>query len=64
MLTIEIKREEDGRSIGEVPALPGVIAYGATKGEARYKAGGLALRVIADRIKRGERTPIIDAISE
>jgi len=27
MLTIEIGREEDGRWIGEVPELPGVLAY-------------------------------------
>jgi predicted RNase H-like HicB family nuclease len=54
MLTIEIEREEDGRSIGEVPELPGVIAYGATEDEARNRAAALALRVIADRIEHGE----------
>ena len=58
MLTIEIEREEDGRWIGEVPELPGVIAYGATEDEARNKAAALALRVIADRIEHGEPTPI------
>jgi predicted RNase H-like HicB family nuclease len=58
MLTIEIAREEDGRWIGEVPELPGVIAYGATQDEARAKAAALALRVIADRIEHGEPTPI------
>jgi predicted RNase H-like HicB family nuclease len=41
MLTIEIEREEDGRWIGEVPELPGVIAYGATGEEARNKAATL-----------------------
>ena len=50
MLTIEIEREEDGRWIGEVPELPGVVAYGATEDEARNRAAALALRVIADRI--------------
>ncbi len=58
MLTIEIEREEDGRWIGEVPELPGVLAYGATKDEARNKAAALALRVIADRIEHGEPAPI------
>jgi len=58
MLTIEIEREEGGCSIGQVPELPGVIAYEATKGEARHKAAGLALRVIADGIEHGERAPI------
>ena len=39
MLTIEIEREEDARWIGEVPELPGVIAYGASEEEARKKSG-------------------------
>ena len=51
MLTIEIDHEEDGRWIGEVPELPGVLVYGATEAEARNKAAALALRVIADRIE-------------
>jgi predicted RNase H-like HicB family nuclease len=50
MLTIEIDHE-DGRSIGEVPELPGVLVYRATEAEARNKVAALALRVIADRIK-------------
>ncbi len=54
MLRIEIEREEDGRWIGEVPALPGVLAYGSTEAEARIKTNALALRVIADRIENGE----------
>ncbi len=58
MLKIEIEREEDGRWIGEVPDLPGVIACGATEEEARNKAAVLALRVIADRIEHGEPAPI------
>ena len=58
MLTIEIDREDDGRWIGEVPELPGVLAYGATEAEARNKAMAPALRVIADRLERGEPIPI------
>ena len=57
MLKIEIEREEDGRWIGEVPELPGVLAYGATESEARVKTAVLALRVIADRIEHGEPVP-------
>ena len=57
MLTIEVEREDDGRWIGEVTALPGVLAYGATESEARSKAAALALRVIADRIEQGEPVP-------
>jgi predicted RNase H-like HicB family nuclease len=56
MLTIEIEREDDGRWLGEVPALPGVMAYGESEAEARIKVSALALRVIADRIEHGEHT--------
>ena len=38
MLLIETEQEEDGRWIAEVVALPGVLAYGATKAEASVKA--------------------------
>ena len=57
MLRIEIEREEDDRWIGEVPDLPGVLAYGATEAEARVKTTALALHVIADRIEHGEPVP-------
>ncbi len=57
MLKIEVEREEDGRWIAEVPALPGVLAYGNTEAEARAHAVSLALRVIADRIDNGEPLP-------
>jgi predicted RNase H-like HicB family nuclease len=57
MLKIEIEREQDGRWIGEVPELPGVLAYGATEAEVRVKTAALALRVIADRIEHGEPVP-------
>jgi predicted RNase H-like HicB family nuclease len=45
-LAVEIEREEDGRWIAEVPALPGALAYGGTPEEARARAEALALRVI------------------
>jgi len=57
MLRIEIEHEADGRWLGEIPALPGVMAYGKTATEARTKATALALRVIADRIEHGEPLP-------
>jgi predicted RNase H-like HicB family nuclease len=37
-MRVEIEREDDGRWIAEVPALPGVMVYGATEQEARAKA--------------------------
>jgi predicted RNase H-like HicB family nuclease len=54
MLRIESEREEDGRWIAEISALPGVLAYGMTEAEARAKIKVLALRVIADRVEHGE----------
>lgn len=52
--TIETEREVDGRWIAEIPELSGVMAYGATKDEAVARAAALALRVIAERLERGE----------
>jgi predicted RNase H-like HicB family nuclease len=57
MLRIESEQEEDGRWIAEVPALPGVLAYGNSKADASAKAQALALRVIADRLENGEKLP-------
>jgi predicted RNase H-like HicB family nuclease len=53
-LTFDTECEDDGRWLAEVPELPGVLAYGATEGEAVAKAESLALRVLADRIEHGE----------
>lgn len=50
-------REEDGRWIAEIESLPGVLAYGATKVEARSKVEALALRVVADRIEVDQSVP-------
>ena len=54
---IEIDREEDGRWLGEIPELPGVMAYGQTQAEAVAKVKALALRVMADRLEHGEAIP-------
>ena len=56
-VTIEFEREDDGRWIAEIPELPGVLAYGATRDEARRAAVALALRVVADRLDHGEPVP-------
>jgi predicted RNase H-like HicB family nuclease len=56
-LAIEVEREDDGRWLAEVPQLPGVLAYGATRAEAVARVQSLALRVIADRIDHGESVP-------
>ena len=57
MLRIEIEQETDGRWLAEVPALPGVMAYGDTSAAARAHAEALALRVLAERIENGEPLP-------
>ena len=54
-MKIAIEEEEDGRWIAEVPALPGVLAYGSTKAKAHAKVKALALRVITDRLENGEQ---------
>lgn len=56
-MKIEIEQEADGRWIAEAPALPGVMAYGATRDEAVRKVETLALRVMADRLENGENIP-------
>lgn len=61
-MKIELEREDDGRWIAEVPELPGVMAYGATRKEALHKAEALALRVIADRLDQGEAVPELDEL--
>ena len=55
--TVEIEREEDGRWIGEVTDIPGVLAYGSTRDEAVARAKALAFRVLADRLEHGEDIP-------
>ena len=52
--TVEVELEEDGRWIGEVIDLPGVMTYGSTREEAVARAKALAFRVLADRIEHGE----------
>lgn len=44
--TIEFDQEEDGRWIAEIPAIPGVMVYGATKAEANSRVQALAREVL------------------
>jgi predicted RNase H-like HicB family nuclease len=57
-LTLTLDREDDGRWIVEVPELPGVMTYGATRDDALAKAEVLSLRVLADRIEHAEARPV------
>jgi predicted RNase H-like HicB family nuclease len=51
---IELEREEDGRWIGEVRDLPGVLVYAKDRDEAIARVQALALRVLAERLEHGE----------
>ena len=53
-MRIEVEQEDDGRWLADVLDLPGVMAYGDTIDQALDRVKALALRVIADRIERGE----------
>jgi predicted RNase H-like HicB family nuclease len=48
-LEIEFEIEEDGRWIAAVDCLPGVLAYGSTREEARFKAETLAHEVLVEQ---------------
>ena len=58
-MQIDVEREDDGRWIAEVSALPGAMAYGSTKAEAIMKVEALVLRALADKIEHGEDAPQI-----
>ena len=51
--TIELEQEDDGRWLAEVLELPGVLAYGASRQEARERVQVLTLRVLAERLENG-----------
>jgi len=59
---VEIEREEDGRWLGEITDLPGVMAYGDSRDEALTKTKALALRVLADRLEHGEEVPAMTEV--
>ena len=56
-LRIETEQEDDGRWIAEIPDIPGVIVYGASRDEAVSRVKALALRALADRLDNGESIP-------
>ncbi len=56
-LAIEYSREEDGRWLADIAALPGVTAYGRSRKQATAAVQALALRLIADRLEHGEAVP-------
>ena len=57
MVNLDIESDADGRWLAEVPQLPGVLAYGATRDEAVARVQVLALRVLAERLEHSESEP-------
>ena len=57
VLKVAFDREEDGRWIADIPEIPGVTVYGATREEALRRAVTLALDVLARRVELGELPP-------
>ena len=57
-LAIDIEQEDDGRWIAEIDELEGVLVYGISRDDAIRNVKTLALRVIADRLERGETLPL------
>ncbi len=53
-IPIVVGREEDGRWWADIEAMPGVMAYGATRESAISVVRALALRVATDCIEHGE----------
>lgn len=63
-MRIEVEPEEDGRWLGEIPDLPGVMAYGQTLEETVARVKAMASRVMADRLEHGEAVPgLVDVFS-
>jgi predicted RNase H-like HicB family nuclease len=56
-IPIVIGQEADGRWWADVESMPGVMAYGPTRGAAISAVRSLALRVAADCIDHGEDVP-------
>ena len=54
MWNIEWEQETDGRWIAEIPDISGVMAYGTTKDEALRNVEILALKILTERLERGE----------
>ena len=64
-LPIEIEREDDGRWIAEVAALPGVMSYGSTRKEsiARVEALGDLANLIEARVRAREELDLAAALA-
>jgi len=53
-VVIQFDREVDGRWIAAIESLPGCLAYGTSREDARRRVIALALSILADRVENGE----------
>lgn len=56
--TVEFDREEDGRWIADVPALPGRMVYGRTRAQVLARVRKLAASDVADLMAHREVAPV------
>jgi hypothetical protein len=61
--SIELREEAGGRWIAEIPALPGIVAYGVNCVEARRKVQTLALRALAERLEHPDAASDLISVS-
>jgi predicted RNase H-like HicB family nuclease len=54
ILKVSFEREEDGRWIADIPEIPGVMVYGASKEEALAKVQRLALAVLSEEMEESQ----------
>ena len=54
-LIVAVKRDAEGRWIGQVARIPGVEARGKTRREALTRVRALALRALAEQVENGEQ---------
>ena len=59
-LGIELDHEDNGQRLAELPALFGVMCYGATRADAAARVQAPALPGNADRLEHGEIRPALN----
>ncbi|MGO9000002.1 MAG: type II toxin-antitoxin system HicB family antitoxin [Polyangiaceae bacterium] len=62
-LATEFDREDDGRWIAQVPAVPGALVYGFSKEEARRNVQRLTCTIIDQEVRGGARPRPNDRIT-
>ena len=63
ILDIEIERDDEGLWVGVVPGIPQALVYAMTQEQARARVRALALRLIADRLERGDLSATLATVA-